>query len=285
MSPLFADFRDKALRRDMPNTSSNDTRTAAAENGPPGQRAPYFWLPNVLTMGALWSGFYAIVAAIDHNFTRAGIAIFIAMIFDFLDGAVARWTNTQSDFGKELDSLSDMVSFGLAPAIVAYQFGVVRIAEYNVLWGRMGWVATFLYAACAAMRLARFNARDATDKRYFEGLPSPSAAATVAGFIWLASEYDLSGLTALIAAFAVTSLIAVLMVSSFPYRSLKEFNPRGRVRWFYLLVIPVGYMGVAVGPGESLFGLFAIYAIHAPLLWVWRKVFRRRAHADAHVKS
>ncbi|HTE40067.1 MAG TPA: phosphatidylcholine/phosphatidylserine synthase, partial [Steroidobacteraceae bacterium] len=127
---------------------------------PPSQhRAPYFWLPNALTTGAMWAGFYAIVAAIDDNFSRAGMAIFIAMIFDGLDGRVARWTNTQSEFGKEYDSLSDMVSFGLAPAIVVYQFGVARIADYNAVWGKLGWLATFLYAACAAMRLARFNAR------------------------------------------------------------------------------------------------------------------------------
>jgi CDP-diacylglycerol---serine O-phosphatidyltransferase len=267
----------------MSQDPSTDHRPAASGHGPQVHRAPYFWLPNVLTMGALWAGFYAIVAAIDHNFSRAGIAIFIAMIFDFLDGAVARWTNTQSEFGKELDSLSDMVSFGLAPAIVAYQFGVVRIAEFNVLWGRLGWLATFLYAACAAMRLARFNARAASDKRYFEGLPSPSAAAAVAGFIWLASQYDLAGLLALVMAFVVTIIIALLMVSSFPYRSLKEFNPRGRVRWVYLLVIPIAYMIVAVGPGEALFGLFGLYALHAPVLWAWRKAFRRRSHADVHV--
>jgi CDP-diacylglycerol--serine O-phosphatidyltransferase len=243
-------------------------------------RAPYFWLPNVLTTGALWAGFYGIVAAIDHRFSRAAIAIFVAMIFDFFDGAVARWTNTQSDFGKEYDSLSDMVSFGLAPAIVAYQYGVVRIAEYNILWGRVGWMATFLYAACAAMRLARFNSRAAADKRYFEGLPSPSAAATVAGFIWLSDNYHLSGLPALVIAFAITTLIGLLMVSSFAYRSLKQFNPRGRVRWLYLLVIPVGYMIVAVGPGEALFASFAVYAFHAPVVWAWRKIFHRRHSRD-----
>jgi len=261
-----------------------DNDTSAPDGHRP--RAPYFWLPNAFTTGALWAGFYAIVAAIDHNFARAGIAIFIAMVFDFLDGAVARWTKTQSEFGKEYDSLSDMVSFGLAPAIVAYQFGVARIADYNVLWGRLGWLATFLYAACAAMRLARFNSRIATaDKRFFEGLPSPSAAATVAGFIWIASDYDLSGLPALVLAFVITTLIGVLMVSSFPYRSLKEFNPRGRVRWAYLLIVPVGYILISAGPAEALFGLFAVYAVHAPILWLWRKIFHRRPHRDeAHVK-
>jgi CDP-diacylglycerol---serine O-phosphatidyltransferase len=238
-----------------------------------------------LTTGALWAGFYAIVAAIDHNFSRAGAAIFIAMVFDGLDGRVARWTNTQSEFGKEYDSLSDMVSFGLAPAIVAYQFGVARIADYNILWGRLGWLATFLYAACAAMRLARFNSRSATaDKRFFEGLPSPSAAATVAGFIYLASEYDLSGLPALVLAFVITTVMGLLMVSSFPYWSFKELNPRGRVRWAYLLVIPVTYILISAGPGEALFGMFALYAAHSPMIWAWRKLARRpREEAQAKI--
>jgi CDP-diacylglycerol--serine O-phosphatidyltransferase len=262
-----------------PLPNANQTETGS-------HRAPYFWLPNAFTTGALFAGFYAIVAAIDHNFQRAGIAIFIAGIFDLLDGAVARWTNTQSDFGKEYDSLSDMVSFGLAPAIVAYQFGVVRIAEYNVIWGRLGWLATFLYAACAAMRLARFNSRAATaDKRYFEGLPSPSAAACVAGFIWVASDYGLEGLPALVLAFVIATLIGLLMVSSFAYRSLKEFNPRGRVRWAYLLVVPVVYIGISMGPAEALFGLFFLYAAHAPVLWVWRKTLNRRHRDETAAKS
>ena len=133
-----------------------------------------YLLPNLFTTAVLFSGFYAIVAATDGNFDRSGIAIFIAMVCDGLDGRIARWTNTQSEFGKEYDSLSDMVAFGLAPAVVAYQWGVAKIAEYGALWERLGWLATFFYAVCAALRLARFNSRSATaDKRYFEGLPSP----------------------------------------------------------------------------------------------------------------
>ena len=148
-----------------------------------------YWLPNLLTTGALFAGFYAIVAAIDLKFERAGAAVFIAMIFDGLDGRVARWTHTESAFGKEYDSLSDMVSFGVAPAIVTYQWGVARIAEYGPLWRRLGWLVCFFYAAAAALRLARFNSRSATqDKHYFEGLPSPSAAAIVAALVWLASD-------------------------------------------------------------------------------------------------
>ena len=146
-------------------------------DGRPRSRAIYL-LPNLFTTGCLFSGFYAIVAAIDGNYERAGFAVFAAMLCDTLDGRVARMTRTESAFGKEYDSLADMVSFGLAPAIVAYQWGVVRLFEYGKVWGRVGWLAAFFYAVCAALRLARFNMRHATaDKRFFEGLPSPSAAA------------------------------------------------------------------------------------------------------------
>jgi CDP-diacylglycerol---serine O-phosphatidyltransferase len=179
-----------------------------------------YWLPNLLTTGTLFGGFYAIVASIDGNFSRAGIAIFLALVADGLDGRVARWTNTQSDFGKEYDSLCDMVAFGVAPAIVVYQWGIERIYDYGTLWGRFGWLAAFFYAVAAGLRLARFNARAATaDKRYFEGLPSPSAAATVASFIWLVSEFPVTGLPALVLAFTITLCAGVLMVSKFSYWS------------------------------------------------------------------
>ena len=148
------------------------------------RRKGIYLLPNLLTTGCLFSGFYGIIAAIDKHFAPAGIAVFVAMIFDTLDGRMARLTHTETAFGKEYDSLADMVAFGLAPAIVSYQWGVVRIAEYGQAWGRFGWLAAFFYAVMAALRLARFNARSATaDKRYFEGLPSPSAAAIVAAFV------------------------------------------------------------------------------------------------------
>src|SRR3974390_2087175 len=150
-------------------------------------------LPNLLTPGCLFSGFYAIVAAIDGNFERAGIAVFIAMIFDGLDARVARLTSTETAFGKEYDSLADMVAFGLAPAIVSYQWGVARIAEYGRPWGRFGWLAAFFYAVAAALRLAKFNSR-VQDKRFFEGLPSPSGAAVVAAFIWMSTEWRQPGL-------------------------------------------------------------------------------------------
>lgn len=236
-----------------------------------------YWLPNLLTTGTLFGGFYAIIAAIDGNYARAGIGVFAAMVFDGLDGRVARWTRTQSDFGKEYDSLCDMVAFGVAPAIMVYQWGVERIADYGGLWGRFGWLAAFFYAVAAGLRLARFNSRPATaeDKKYFEGLPSPSAAATVSGFIWVASEIELSGLPGLVLAFVISIVIGALMVSKFSYWSGKELNVRGRIPWVYALVIPLIYVLVSLAPA-SLFTIFGAYAASAPLYWVLRKVRRRR---------
>lgn len=236
-----------------------------------------YLLPNLFTTAVLFSGFYAIVAATDGNFDRAGIAIFIAMVCDGLDGRIARWTNTQSDFGKEYDSLSDMVAFGLAPAVVAYQWGVARIAEYGAVWGRLGWLATFFYAACAAFRLARFNARAAgADKRYFEGLPSPSGAALLAGFVWMLADLEREGLRALILAFAVALIAGALMVSRFPYLSGKDFNLHRRIPFAMLLLVPLGFVIVGSSPPEMLFGLFAIYALSGPFVWAWRRATRGR---------
>jgi CDP-diacylglycerol--serine O-phosphatidyltransferase len=241
-----------------------------------------YLLPNLITTASLFSGFYAIVAAIDGHFSRAAMAIFVAMICDGLDGRIARWTNTQSAFGKEYDSLSDMVAFGLTPSIVAYQWGVERIAEYGKLWGRFGWLASFFYAVCAALRLARFNVREAKDKRYFEGLPSPSAAACVAGTIWVLSEYEVTGLSRLILSFVVTATMGALMVSKFSYWSGKDLNLRGKVPWASLALVPLGYMFfVAYGPAETLLTAFGTYAASAPLLWVWRRVRRLRRDASA----
>ncbi|PZN33170.1 MAG: CDP-diacylglycerol--serine O-phosphatidyltransferase [Proteobacteria bacterium] len=265
----------------MQERSTNEFDTQPEGGAPSPRGRGVYWLPNLLTTGTMFAGFYAIVAAIDGNFARAGIAVFVAMVFDGLDGRVARWTNTQSDFGKEYDSLSDMVAFGLAPAIVVYQWGVERIAEYGQLWGRFGWLAAFFYAVAAGLRLARFNARAAVaDKRYFEGLPSPSAAATVAGFVWLVSKFDVAGLPGLVLAFAITALIGALMVSKFSYWSGKELNVRGRIPWMYAAVIPLIYVVVSLSP-ESLFVLFGAYALSGPLIWFMRKLRRKQRAAES----
>ncbi len=240
------------------------------------QRRGIYLLPNLLTTLCLFGGFYAIIAAIDGNFERAALAIFVAMVFDGLDGRVARLTNTETVFGKEYDSLADMVAFGLAPAIVCYQWGVERIAEYGSAWGRIGWIAAFFYAAAAALRLARFNARSATqDKRYFEGLPSPSAAAVVAAFVGMAHKYDIIGLPGLVLAFVVTGLAAVFMVSRFAYRSFKDRAAGERVRYSRLLLVPLVIALIALDPPLVLFVLFGGFALSGPLGWVWGRVRRR----------
>jgi len=245
-------------------------------------RRGVFWLPNLLTTAALFSGFYAVVAAIDLRFDHAGIAVFVAMFFDGIDGRVARWTHTESAFGKEYDSLSDMVSFGVAPAIVTYQWGVARIAEYGPLWRRLGWLVCFFYAAAAALRLARFNSRSATqDKNYFEGLPSPSAAGVVAALVWLASDLTDIGLPGLILAFVVTACAGALMISRFAFNSFKQVAPGARVRFPYIVLVPLAFVLIFLHPQITLLILFGSYALSAPVIWLYRKL-RRRSRGSPH---
>jgi len=243
------------------------------------RRRGFYILPNLFTTGCLFSGFYAIVAAIDKHFAPAGEAIFVAMIFDTLDGRIARLTRTESAFGKEYDSLADMVAFGVAPAIVAYQWGVVRIAEFGHYWGRFGWLACFCYTAAAAMRLARFNTRSAADKRYFEGLPSPSAAAIVAAFVWFSSTFAQPGLVGLVAAFVLTASAGALMVSRFSFPSFKQFKLDRRVKFAYVLIVPLFFMLIAIDAPAMLLSIFATYALSAPVLWIGRRI--RRAFRGA----
>ncbi|HEY1492072.1 MAG TPA: CDP-diacylglycerol--serine O-phosphatidyltransferase [Steroidobacteraceae bacterium] len=249
--------------------------TSETPSPPRPRRKGIYLLPNLFTTGCLFSGFYAVVAAIDKNFDHAGLAVFVAMICDTLDGRIARLTGTESAFGKEYDSLADMVAFGLAPAIVTYQWGVVRIAEYGHHWGRFGWLACFFYAVAAALRLARFNARSAgADKRYFEGLPSPSAAAIVAAFVWFCSDWREPRLTGLIAAFAVTATAGALMVSSFGYPSFKQFNLDRRIRFIYIVLVPITIIFIAADPPRMLLAMFGTYALSAPVLWIGRRLRR-----------
>jgi CDP-diacylglycerol--serine O-phosphatidyltransferase len=252
------------------------------EEDPSARPRGVYWLPNLLTTGALFAGFYAIVAAIDLKFEHAGAAVFVAMFFDGLDGRVARWTHTESPFGKEYDSLSDMVSFGVAPAIVTYQWGVARIAEYGPLWRRLGWLVCFFYAAAAALRLARFNSRAATqDKNYFEGLPSPAAAAVVAALVWLANGQTDIGLPGLILAFLVTAIAGALMISRFAFHSFKQVNPGARVRFTQIVIVPLAFAAIALHPAISFLVLFGCYALSAPTVWAYRKL-RRRSRGAAH---
>lgn len=248
-------------------------------------RRGIYLLPNLITTGALFAGFYAVIAAIDGNFERAGMAVYVAMVLDGLDGRVARMTSTESAFGKEYDSLSDMVCFGLAPALLAYQWGAERIAEYGLVWARIGWLAAFFFAVAAALRLARFNTRAPIDKRYFEGLPSPSAAAIVAAFVWFSSGWREPGLAGLVLAFAVTTIAGALMVSRFDYYSFKQVNLGGRVPFAYIAIVPLAFVLIAFHPPVVLFALFSLYALSAPLLWVYRKLRNRPPRTDLNAPA
>ena len=220
------------------------------------------------------------MAAIDGNFQAAAWGIFAAMFLDGLDGRVARLTSTASEFGKEYDSLADMVSFGLAPAIVTYQWGVERLSEYGALWGRLGWLAAFLYVAAAAFRLARFNSNVAQDRRFFQGLASPAAAVGVAAMVWLATHYEIDrqyGLAALVAGITVTAMAGLLMMSRFAYLSFKDVSAGKRLRFAQLLAIPLVIIVIAAKPEITVFALFVIYASSGPAAWLWR---RRRRRVD-----
>ncbi|MCG8435536.1 MAG: CDP-diacylglycerol--serine O-phosphatidyltransferase [Gammaproteobacteria bacterium] len=237
-------------------------------------------LPNLFTTAALFAGFYAIVAAISDRYQAAAMAIFVAMIMDGLDGRVARMTNTESDFGKEYDSLSDMVSFGLAPALVVYQWGFQGMSEYGWLWAKLGWLGAFFYTVAAALRLARFNTRvTVVDKRFFQGLPSPSAAGLVAGTVWLGVDIGLEGRDMIIPAFAITVAAGALMVSNFAYYSFKDFNLGQKVQFKYALLIPIILMLIAASPPQMLFLLFFVFSASGPAytFWRWRK--RRKLQA------
>ena len=247
------------------------------------RRKGIYLLPNLLTTGGLFAGFYSIVASIDGNFSAAAWAIFAAMLLDGLDGRVARLTSTASEFGKEFDSLADMVSFGLAPAIVVYQWSVELLeqrvvdglAESLGMWGRLVWLATFLYVAAAAFRLARFNSNVAQDRRFFQGLASPAAAAGIASMIWLGTSHQLDGLAALGAGVAITAVTGLLMMSRFAYASFKDVNPGRRVRFAQRLFILLVLIVVAFQPAEAIFALFVVYAASGPAAWLWHRHRKR----------
>lgn len=223
------------------------------------KRKGIYLLPNLLTTAGLFSGFFAIVSSMNGRFEAAAIAIFVAMIFDGLDGRVARMTNTQSDFGAEYDSMADMVSFGMAPALVAYNWGLTEM-------GKLGWLAAFVYVAGAALRLARFNTNLAVvDKRYFQGLASPAAAALVAGQVWVGVEYQANGQDYSVLVALLTSVTGLLMVSNFKYNSFKEVDWHGKVPFVALLLVMMIFVIVATEPALVLFLVFALYALAGPI--------------------
>jgi len=234
------------------------------------RRRGIYILPNLFTTAALFAGFYAIVQAMNGRFEHSAVAIFIAMVFDGLDGRVARLTHTQSAFGAEYDSLSDMVSFGAAPSLVVYEWALKGM-------GKLGWIAAFVYCACAALRLARFNTNiDIIDKRYFQGLPSPAAAALVAGLVWVMLDLGYTGEEARWYACVLTIFAGVTMVSNVKYWSGKDINLRRSVPFIVVPAIALGYILLGSYPPGVLFALFLAYALSGYVVWAWQWARRRK---------
>lgn len=258
------------------------------------RRRGIYWLPNLFTTAALFAGFFAIVQAMNGRFELSALAIFVAMVFDGLDGRVARFTRTESAFGAEYDSLSDMVSFGVAPALVIYvwalkDFAVAKNVPLLGAWltAKLGWIAAFIYCACAALRLARFNTQiEVADKRFFQGLPSPAAACLVAGMVWAMNEYQIRGNEVKWLAWTLTVFAALTMVSNFKYYSGKDINPRRSVSFPVVVAIAlsvVALVAVSSTLPEMLFMLFLCYALSGYVMALWDLIRRRSAGAPPPV--
>ena len=244
---------------------------------PPRSRSIYL-LPNLFTTAGLFAGFYAIIAAANGDFVNAAIAVFVAAVMDGLDGRVARLTGTSSEFGVQYDSLADLVSFGMAPALVMYHWSLSALKYDSNVMGRVGWSAAFLYAACAALRLARFNTQvGVVDKRWFVGLASPAAAGLMMSFVWAFADGDLgwSGEELRYVALGVTIVSALLMVSRIRFWSFKGTGEGGakadRIPFYALFLVPVVIAVLAMDLPRALLAIGVIYAFSGPGFWLWRR--------------
>lgn len=243
------------------------------KGAPKAARRGIYLLPNLLTTAALFSGFYAIVAAMNARFEAAAVAIFVAMVMDGLDGRVARMTNTQSDFGGEYDSLADMVSFGLAPSLVVYEWSLHS-------FGKPGWLAAFIFTAGTALRLARFNTQiGSASKRYFQGLSSPTAAAVIAGLVWLGVDQGISGSDVRLPAFVLTIGCGLLMVSNIRYRSFKDLDLKGRVPFIMSVVAMLVLTIIVIHPPVVLFTMAVVYMFSG---LIGAMLVKRRRHRRRH---
>jgi CDP-diacylglycerol--serine O-phosphatidyltransferase len=239
--------------------------------GPPRARGIYL-LPNLFTSGGLFAGFFAIIAASQGRYEAACIAIFVAAILDGVDGRVARMTNTQSEFGVQYDSLADLVSFGMAPALVMYYWSLSSFRLDGVTAGKIGWLAAFLYAGCAALRLARFNSQVAqVDKRWFIGLASPAAAGLMASFVWTCHDLQLRGEDLRMPALVLTVVAALLMVSRLRYSSFKGGGGAQRVPFVAIVLVLAILAALMLDPPKVLLAAAALYALSGPGAWLWRR--------------
>jgi len=246
----------------MHNEREPDDTPMAAVAKP---RKGIYILPNLFTLAALFGGFYAIVMAMNQRFEMAAVGVFCAMVLDSLDGRVARMTNTQSAFGEQMDSLADMVSFGAAPALIAYEWALKGL-------GRWGWIAAFVYCACAALRLARFNVNTAVvDKRFFQGLPSPAAAALVTGFIWIMTDAERQSSQLAWPMFFIALYAGLTMVTNVPFYSGKEVHFKKSVPFAVLVVLALAIAVINIHPPAVLFALFVVYGLSGYALYGWRR--------------
>ncbi|HET6786363.1 MAG TPA: CDP-diacylglycerol--serine O-phosphatidyltransferase [Aquabacterium sp.] len=233
------------------------------------RRKGIYILPNLFTLAALFGGFYAIVMAMNGQFEQAAYGIFCAMVLDSLDGRVARMTNTQSAFGEQMDSLSDMVSFGAAPALIVYEWALKGL-------GKLGWIAAFVYCSGAALRLARFNTNiGVVDKRFFQGLPSPAAAALVVGLIWVVTDWGPAGRTLAWMpwlAFSFTLYAGLTMVTNVPFYSFKDVSFKRTVPFIVIVAIALSIAIINLHPAGVLFSVFVVYGVSGYAVFVWRRL-------------
>ncbi len=238
-----------------------------------------YLLPNLFTTAALFAGFYAVIAAINNRFEHAAVAVLVAMVLDGLDGRIARMTNTMSDFGAEYDSLSDMVSFGLAPSLIMYEWSLHNVSRQG--FGQAGWVAAFMFTACAALRLARFNVQIGTvDKRFFKGLASPAAAAVLVCTVWVFHDNSFTGSQLTGLSMIITISAALLMVSNFRYYSFKDIGSNKRVPFIVMLMLVMVFVFTSLDPPGVLFSGFVIYALSGPAFELIRWLKRRKRRAE-----
>lgn len=253
----------------------NPDEPGRVPDNPAERRRAIYLLPNLFTTAAMFAGFFAIISAMSGRFAVAAVAIIVAGILDGLDGRIARMTNTQSDFGKEYDSMSDLVSFGIAPALVMYVWALEGLGGW--FWSKIGWLAAFFYAVAAAMRLARFNTQAGTsDRRYFVGLSSPAAAGLLATFVWVGNALGYAGGDLVVLAMFFTIAAGALMVSRVNYYSFKDLNLSQRVSFPVLVMVPVVFILIALNPPRVLFAMAFLYAASGPAIELWRIIRRRR---------
>lgn len=252
------------LTEDLAGDGVESTGAAVELGVSPRRRRGIYLLPNLLTTGAMFGGFYAILSAMNGKFEAAAIAIFVAMLFDGLDGRVARMTNTESDFGVQYDSLSDMVSFGVAPAVVSFSWMIFSL-------GKVGWAGAFIYASCGALRLARFNTQvGVADNRYFIGLASPAAAGLVAAMVWTGYDAEATRMLSIVA-LIVTAVAGLLMVAPVRYYSLKAIDFKGRVPFVAIFSAVMLVAVILIDPPRMLLLFAVLYALSGPVSWLWRR--------------